>query len=351
MEMRALVLEKAHEITLRDVDVPLHMGPRDVMIRVHTVGVCGSDVHYYQHGGIGPYTVDAPMILGHEASGVVAEVGAEVTHLQPGDRVCMEPGIPQMDSRATREGIYNLDPAVRFWATPPIHGCLTPFVVHPAAFTFRMPDNVSFGEGAIVEPLAIGLQAAKKAALKPGDVAVVIGAGTIGAMTALAALAGGAARVILADLVPEKLALFAGNPAVTTVNVRDANLADTVRALTEGWGANVVFEASGSTRAFDGIFDLLCPGGCLVLVGIPPAKVAFDIVAIQAKEVRIESVFRYANIFPRALALIASGQVDVKPFISRTFAFEDGIQAFEEAAAGRASDVKIQIEFPETSSV
>ncbi|ATA55780.1 NAD(P)-dependent alcohol dehydrogenase [Variovorax sp. V118] len=344
--MKALVLEKAHEITLRDVELPLHVGPRDVKIRMHTVGVCGSDVHYYQHGGIGPYVVDAPMILGHEASGVVAEVGAEVTHLKPGDRVCMEPGIPDMDSRAVREGFYNLDPAVRFWATPPIHGCLTPFVVHPAAFTFRLPDNVSFGEGAIVEPLAIGLQAAKKAALKPGDVAVVIGAGTIGAMTALAALAGGAARVILADLVPEKLALFAHNPAVTTVDVRSTSLADTVQALTDGWGANVVFEASGSTRAFDNVFDLLCPGGCLVLVGIPAAKVAFDIVAIQAKEARIESVFRYANIFPRALALIASGQVDVKPFISRTFAFEDGIAAFEEAAAGRVTDVKIQIEFP-----
>ncbi len=156
-----------------------------------------------------PYVVDQPMILGHEASGTVAEVGSEVTHLRPGDRVCMEPGIPQLDSRAVREGIYNLDPAVRFWATPPIHGCLTPYVVHPAAFTFRLPDNVSFAEGAIVEPLAIGLQAAKKAALKPGDVAVVVGAGTIGAMTVLAALAGGAARVILADLVPEKLALFA----------------------------------------------------------------------------------------------------------------------------------------------
>ncbi|GER09905.1 NAD(P)-dependent alcohol dehydrogenase [Variovorax boronicumulans] len=344
--MKALVLEKAHEITLRDVELPLHVGPRDVKIRMHTVGVCGSDVHYYQHGGIGPYVVDAPMILGHEASGVVAEVGAEVTHLKPGDRVCMEPGIPDMDSRAVREGFYNLDPAVRFWATPPIHGCLTPFVVHPAAFTFRLPDNVSFGEGAIVEPLAIGLQAAKKAALKPGDVAVVIGAGTIGAMTALAALAGGAARVILADLVPEKLALFAHNPAVTTVDVRSTSLADTVQALTDGWGANVVFEASGSVRAFDNVFDLLCPGGCLVLVGIPAAKVAFDIVAIQAKEARIESVFRYANIFPRALALIASGQVDVKPFISRTFAFEDGIAAFEEAAAGRVTDVKIQIEFP-----
>ena len=187
--MKALVLEKAHELARREIALPPQpVGPRDVKIRMHTVGVCGSDVHYYQHGGIGPYVVDQPMILGHEASGTVAEVGSEVTHLRPGDRVCMEPGIPQLDSRAVREGIYNLDPAVRFWATPPIHGCLTPYVVHPAAFTFRLPDNVSFVEGAIVEPLAIGLQAAKKAALKPGDVAVVVGAGTIGAMTVLGML-------------------------------------------------------------------------------------------------------------------------------------------------------------------
>ena len=264
---QALVLENTRNITLRDIDLPLIVGPRDVKIQVHTVGVCGSDVHYYLHGGIGPYIVDEPMVLGHEASGTVVELGADVTHLKVGDRVCMEPGIPQMDSRATMEGFYNLDPAVRFWATPPIHGCLTPFVVHPAAFTFRLPDNVSFAEGAIVEPLSIGLQAAKKAALKPGDVAVVIGAGTIGAMTALAALAGGASRVILADLVPEKLALFADDPAVTPVNVREQSLADAVRSVTNGWGAEVVFEASGGARAYDQVFDLLAPGGCLVLVG------------------------------------------------------------------------------------
>ncbi|MGK5067019.1 NAD(P)-dependent alcohol dehydrogenase [Janthinobacterium sp. RT4P48] len=342
--MQALVLEQAEKITLRDIDMPLVVGPRDVKIRIHTVGICGSDVHYFKHGKIGPFAVEAPMVLGHEASGVVAEVGDEVTHLKVGDRVCMEPGVPQFDSPATMRGLYNLDPAVRFWATPPIHGCLTPYVVHPASFTFKLPDNVSFGEGAIVEPLAIGLQAAKKAVIKPGDVAVVIGAGTIGAMNTLAALAGGCSRVILADLVPEKLALFADNPAVTTVDVRHASLAETVSELTEGWGADIVFEASGSMRAYDNIIGLLCPNGCLVLVGMPPENVPFDIVAIQAKEVRIESVFRYANIFPRAIALLASGKIDVKPFISRTFGFAAGVQAFEEAAKGHPRDVKIQIE-------
>ncbi|MCA8036680.1 NAD(P)-dependent alcohol dehydrogenase [Burkholderia arboris] len=342
--MKALVLERTRELALRDIDLPQQVGPGDVRIKVHTVGVCGSDVHYYVHGGIGPFRVDAPMVLGHEASGTVVETGSDVTHLRVGDRVCMEPGVPRLDSPATLRGLYNLDPDVRFWATPPIHGCLTPFVVHPAAFTYRLPDNVSFAEGAIVEPLSIGLQAAKKAAMKPGDLAVVIGAGTIGAMTALAALAGGAARVILADVVPEKLALFAANPAVTTVDVRTRPLADAVADASGGWGADVVFEASGSANAYAGLIDLMCPGGCAVLIGMPVAPVPLDVVALQAKEGRIESVFRYANIFPRALALIASGAIDVKPFISRTFPFSEGVRAFEEAASGHPRDVKIQIE-------
>ncbi|MBN3743957.1 NAD(P)-dependent alcohol dehydrogenase [Burkholderia sp. Se-20373] len=342
--MKALVLERTRELALRDIDLPQAVGPGDVRIKVHTVGVCGSDVHYYVHGGIGPFRVDAPMVLGHEASGTVVETGAGVTHLRIGDRVCMEPGVPRLDSPATLRGLYNLDPDVRFWATPPIHGCLTPYVVHPAAFTYRLPDNVSFAEGAIVEPLSIGLQAAKKAAMKPGDLAVVIGAGTIGAMTALAALAGGAARVILADVVPDKLALFAGNRAVTTVDVRTQLLADVVAEATGGWGADVVFEASGSANAYAGLVDLMCPGGCAVLIGMPVAPVPLDVVALQAKEGRIESVFRYANIFPRALALIASGAIDVKPFISRTFPFSEGVRAFEEAASGHPRDVKIQIE-------
>jgi len=342
--LKALVLERTRELALRDIDLPQAVGPGDVRIKVHTVGVCGSDVHYYVHGGIGPFRVDAPMVLGHEASGTVVETGAGVTHLRVGDRVCMEPGVPRLDSPATLRGLYNLDPDVRFWATPPIHGCLTPYVVHPAAFTYRLPDNVSFAEGAIVEPLSIGLQAAKKAAMKPGDLAVVIGAGTIGAMTALAALAGGAARVILADVVPDKLALFADNRAVTTVDVRTESLADAVAEATDGWGADVVFEASGSANAYAGLVDLMCPGGCAVLIGMPVAPVPLDVVALQAKEGRIESVFRYANIFPRALALIASGAIDVKPFISRTFPFSEGVRAFEEAASGHPRDVKIQIE-------
>jgi len=342
--MKALVLEEKLRLSLRDIELDDHMGPRDVRIRIGRVGICGSDIHYYTHGRIGPFVVNAPMVLGHEAAGVVVAVGDEVTDLKPGDRVCMEPGIPDMSSRASREGHYNLDPAVRFWATPPVHGCLTPEVVHPAAFTFKLPDHVSLAEGAMVEPFAVGMHAATKAQIKPGATAVVVGAGPIGMMTALAALAGGAGQVIVSDLAAEKLAIAGQYPGIHPFNIRNGSLAAEVAERTGGWGADVVFEASGSPRAFEGIFELLAPAGTLVLVGMPPAAVAFDVVAAQAKEARVETIFRYANVYPKAVALLASGKVDLKPLVSATFGFDQGIAAFERAAEGRPADVKLQIE-------
>jgi D-xylulose reductase len=341
--MQALVLEQKGVLSLREIDLPLTLGPDDVKIKIHTVGVCGSDVHYYTHGAIGPFVLREPMVLGHEAAGVVVEVGKNVRGLTPGDRVCMEPGVPDLSSRASKLGIYNVDPSVRFWATPPIHGILTPYVVHPAAFTYKLPDNVSFAEGAMVEPFAIGMQAAARARIAPGDVGVVIGCGPIGIMVALAALAGGCSRVFISDFSAQKLAIANTYDGITAVNIGERSLKDVVSAATEGWGADVVFEASGSAKAYNGIFDLVRPGGALVMVGLPVEPVSFDVPGAISKEVRIETVFRYANIFDRALQLIASGKVDLNPLITETFDFSDSIKAFERAASARPTDVKLQI--------
>jgi D-xylulose reductase len=345
--MVALVLEKAGQLSLREIDLPARVGPRDVRVAISTVGICGSDVHYYQHGAIGQFVVNAPMVLGHEAAGRVIEVGDEVEHLRIGDRVCMEPGVPDPNSRASRLGIYNLDPAVRFWATPPVHGCLTPSVVHPAAYTFRLPDNVSFAEGAMVEPLAVGMHAATKARIKPGDLAVVMGAGPIGMVTALAALAGGCSRVVMTDVLQPKLDLAATLGPITPVNVSRESVSEVVNSLTDGWGADIVFEASGNARSVAGVFEPLCPGGTVVFIGMPAGPVPIDIVAGQVKEARIETVFRYAHMYPRALALMGSGKIDVKPLITDTFAFEDSIAAFDYACNMRPSSVKAQIVLPE----
>lgn len=341
--MKALVLEKTRQLTLRDIDLPETLGPRDVRIRIHTVGICGSDVHYYQHGSIGPFVVRAPMVLGHEASGVIEAVGNAVTHLAVGDRVCMEPGIPDPASKAARLGLYNLDPAVRFWATPPIHGVLRPTVVHPADFTFRLPDNVSFGEGAMVEPLAVGMHAANKARIRPGDRAVVIGAGPIGMVTALAAIAGGCASVIITDVVDPKLELAASLGPIHPVNVARENLVEVVRRMTDGWGADIVFECSGNAKAAQAVFEPLCPGGRVVLVGMPGQPVTFDVVAAQVKEASIETVFRYAHVYPRALALMGSGRLNVKPLITDRFGFDQSIAAFDYATNMKPTSVKAQI--------
>jgi len=343
MKAKALVLEKVRELSLRDIDLAQDVGPDDVKIKIDTVGVCGSDVHYYTHGRIGGFVVNAPMVLGHEAAGIVTEVGAKVKTLKVGDRVCMEPGVPDLTSRASKLGLYNVDPSVVFWATPPVHGVLTPYVVHPAAFTFKLPDNVSFAEAAMVEPFAVGLWASVKAGIKPGDTAVVTGAGPIGIMAALAALAGGCSRVIVSDLVDEKLAIAGAYAGISTVNVKREKLVDAVNAATDGWGVDIVFEASGSPRAYEGIDSLIRPGGCLIAIGMPVEPVKIDISSFAAKEIRIETVFRYANVFDRALAMIASGKVDLKPLISATFPFNDSIAAFERAAEGRPKDVKLQI--------
>ncbi|MCA1334586.1 NAD(P)-dependent alcohol dehydrogenase [Pseudooceanicola marinus] len=345
--MKALVLEEKGKLALREFDIPGTLGPKDVRIKTHTVGICGSDVHYYTHGKIGHFVVNAPMVLGHEASGVVLECGAEVTDLKPGDRVCMEPGIPDPTSRASKLGIYNVDPAVRFWATPPIHGCLTPEVIHPAAFTYKLPESVSFAEGAMVEPFAIGMQAALRARIQPGDVAVVTGAGPIGMMVALAALAGGCAKVIVTDMAQPKLDIIGAYDGIETVNIRDTPAAEAVAQATDGWGADVVFECSGAAPAILGVADLARPGGAIVLVGMPVDPVPVDIVALQAKELRVETVFRYANVYDRAIALMASGKVDLTPLISGTIPFEDSIAGFDRAVEARDTDVKLQIAMPE----
>lgn len=350
--MKALVLEEKNVLSLRDVPEisrqEEHLGARDVRIKLHTVGICGSDVHYYTHGSIGPFVVNAPMILGHEASGTVIEVGPDVTHLKEGDRVCMEPGIPDPNSRATQLGMYNIDPAVRFWATPPVHGILRPTCVHPEAFTFKLPDAVSFAEAAMVEPLAVGVHAATKARVKPGDIAVVLGAGPIGLVTALSALAAGCAHVFVTDLAEKKLEIAGAlSRAITPVNVQFENIVDIVMRETQGWGADIVFEATGSPHAAKTVFEPLAPGGCVVMIGGQSEPIAYDAGAAMIREARVENIFRYAHVFPRCVGMLNSGAIDVKPLITQTFDFSESVRAFEIAASAPPADVKMQIELPQ----
>ena len=260
----------------------------------------------------------------------------------------MEPGIPDPAAQATRLGMYNIDPSVRFWATPPVHGILRPTCVHPEAFTFKIPDNVSFGEAAMIEPLAVGMHAATKARVKPGDIGVVMGAGPIGLVTAVSALAAGCSQVYVSDLAEPKLEIAkALSTAIVPVNIQSDDLSARVHRDTDGWGANIVFEATGSPLAAAKIFDPLCPGGCVVMIGGQSDPIQYDAGAAMVREARVENIFRYANIFPRCVAMVSSGSIDIKALITRTFSFHESIEAFDLAASAPPADVKMQIVLPD----
>lgn len=342
--MKAVVLEKKNELTVREVPDPGHPGEGELRIAPRAVGICGSDVHYVEHGNIGKFVVTEPMVMGHEASGVVTEVGPGVEGFDVGDRVAMEPGIPDLTSKASRLGMYNVDPAVRFWATPPVDGCLCDAVVHPAGFTYHLPDDLSFGEGALLEPMAVAVHAVEKGGVKPGDTVAVSGAGTVGLLTACVALASGAGKVYLSDVSVAKLEIAGQIPGLRTVNLHQEVMSQAISDETDGWGADVVIEASGAISAYKDLWQVGAPGNTTVLVGMPAGEVPVDVVELQSRETQVRTVFRYANDYPRAIELAASGKVDLKPFITETFDMDDAVTVFQRAAEARPTDLKLQFE-------
>lgn len=341
--MKALVLESVGKISIRDYPIKETLGADDVRIQIKSCGICGSDIHYYKHGSIGDFIVKEPMILGHEASGIITEVGSNVSSLRVGDRVCMEPGIPDLKSEEAISGNYNIDPSVRFWATPPIHGCLRESVVHPAMFTYKLLPELSFEEGSMIEPLAIGMEAVKRAEVQPGDIALVNGAGTIGMMTAISALASGCSKVFISDVKQKKLDIAATYENLIPINAKQNNLIDAIMEMTGGRGVERLFECSGYDGCYPDIFRCCAPGAYAVLVGMPIGAVPFDISFLQARGITIKTIFRYVNEYRKTIAQVAAGKVNLKPLISKVFPFSKAIEAYEYASAGYEDVVKVII--------
>jgi D-xylulose reductase len=344
MIMKALVLEEVKKLRIRDYPIHETVGPYDVKIAIKACGICGSDIHYYLEGAIGDFVVREPMVLGHEAAGIIVEKGDKVTNVALGDLVCMEPGIPAPFSPETLAGNYNLDPEVVFWATPPIHGCLRETVTHPARFCFKLPAGMTAAEGAMMEPLAIGIEAAKKGRVTPGDTALVIGAGTIGMLAAISASVSGCSRVFISDVKAEKLAIAGSYPNVIPINTGKTALLDAVMQETGGRGVDLIIEASGSPKVYPDFFRCARRGGRVVLVGMMNGTVPIDVALLQGRGIGIETIFRYTNAFDRAAALVSAGKIDIKRLISKTFAFDDAIAAYEYAAAGHPDVVKVMID-------
>jgi len=339
------VLREKGDLRLEQRPIP-KPGRNEVLVRIHSVGICGSDVHYWVNGCIGDFIVRAPMVLGHETSGVVVEVGPDVKNLKKGDRVAMEVGVPCRICDFCKNGTYNLCPDMAFCATPPYDGTLARYFAHPADFCYKLPDHVSFEEGALLEPLSVAVQACRRANITMGDNVLICGAGPIGLVNLLTARASGAAKICITDVDEHRLkvAKSLGADYTFQVSKKDArSLAEEIATLFGGKRPDKTIECSGAEPSIQLAIYATRSGGTIVLVGLGPAEIRLPIVNAAVREVDIRGVFRYANCYPVALAMVASGRIDVKPLITHRFKLEDTLKAFETAKTGADNAIKVVI--------
>jgi Threonine dehydrogenase and related Zn-dependent dehydrogenases len=342
-KMKAAVLVKPGHIEIQEMDVPVP-GPDEALVRVKAVGLCGSDVHYYEHGKIGPYVVTKPIILGHEAAGEVVAVGGEVRHLKPGQRVTIEPGVTCGRCEYCKSGRYNLCPDVRFLATPPYDGAFCEYIAIRADFLYPIPDSMSYEKAALIEPLSVGLHAVRRGELKPGETVIIMGMGPIGIMTLLAARAAGAGRVIGVDLERFRLerALEMGADAV--INLREEDGAEALNRLTGGRKADLAVETAGNGRAAQSALQSVRRGGRVVLVGLPQEDATpFNIPYIVDNEIDVRGVFRYHNTYPTGVAVMAAESLNLDPLVTDRMSLDETPLAFEKAIREKNSTLKIVI--------
>jgi L-iditol 2-dehydrogenase len=302
------------------------LGERDVLVEVRSVGVCGSDVHYYEHGRIGSFVVDRPLVLGHEVSGVVVGRGSRAAKHPVGRRVALEPGVPCGRCFECRHGRYNLCSDVRFFATPPIDGAFSRYVAIHEDYAFALPDELSYDAGALLEPLSVGVWACRKGGVGLGDRVLVTGAGPIGNLAMQAARAAGATTVVVADVNRDRLARAAEAGAKQTIDVSE-------RGLTPDDGPfDVLLECTGSEALTSDAILTLRPAGTAVLVGMGPGLDArLPLAAVQSRELTLVGTFRYANTYPDAIELARSGRVDLDGLVDARFPLEEVDRALRAA--------------------
>lgn len=313
----------------------------EVLVKLEYVGICGSDMHYYETGAIGDYVVEPPFVLGHEPGGTVVEVGSNVKHLKVGDKVALEPGKTCGHCEFCRQGKYNLCPDVVFFATPPVDGVFQEYVAHEAALCFKLPSSVSTLEGALIEPLAVGFHAANQGGAHAGQTAVVMGAGCIGLVSMMALKAEGVSRVYVVDVMQKRLdkALELGADGV--INGKDEDAVEAVRTLTGGMGCDLVIETAGTEITTRQAVHMTKKGATIVLVGYSktgeitlPMSLALD------KELTFKTVFRYRHIYPMAIDAVASGRVNLEGIVTDIFDFDDIQNAMDKSVTDKANIVK-----------
>ncbi|KAF3073643.1 putative D-xylulose reductase A [Trichoderma lentiforme] len=345
----SFVLNKPGDVTFEERPKPTISDPNDVLVAVNYTGICGSDVHYWVHGAIGHFVVKDPMVLGHESAGTVVEVGPAVKNLKVGDRVALEPGYPCRRCNFCRAGKYNLCADMVFAATPPYHGTLTGLWAAPADFCYKLPDNVSLQEGALIEPLAVAVHIVKQAQIQPGQSVVVMGAGPVGLLCAAVAKSYGATKVVSVDIVQSKLDFaksFSSTHAYVSQRVSPEENAQAIKELADlPIGADVVIDASGAEPSIQTSIHVVRMGGTYVQGGMGKNDITFPIMAMCLKEVTARGSFRYgAGDYELAVELVRTGRVDVKKLITGIVSFKQAEEAFQKVKTGEA--IKILIAGP-----
>jgi L-iditol 2-dehydrogenase len=324
--MRASVLRGVGDLMVEERPVP-QPGAGEVLVRIGSVGVCGSDVHYYEHGRIGPYVVDRPLVLGHEAGGEVVAAGPGVGVPAVGDRVSLEPGVPCRACAQCLAGRYNLCPDVKFFATPPYDGAFCEYVVMPAAFVYPVPDTISDDAAGLLEPLSVGVWACRRGAVTAGSRVLVTGAGPIGLVCAQAAFAFGAVEVVVTDINVHRLQL-AERVGAVALDVSRTPVGEA------GFEPDVLLECSGHPMATRDAIRTVARAGHVVLIGMGGDELPLPLPYVQDHELVVTGAFRYANTWPTAIALAASGRVDLDLLVTGHY----GLDEVEQALTAPRSD-------------
>lgn len=344
-KMKAAVLIETGKVEYQERDIPT-LRDDQVLIKMMHCGICGSDVHYYEHGRIGDFVVREPMVLGHEGAGRIVEVGSAVTDLKAGDLVTMEPGIPCGHCHYCKTGNYNLCPDVIFFATPPVDGIFQEYVAHPANMCFKLPEGMDTVTGALMEPLSVGFFAAEQGWATVGQSAVVLGSGCIGLCTLMALKARGVNEVYVADVFDIRLDKAMELGAAGVINASREDTIQRILELTGGEGVDLVFETAGSRVTTQQTPKLVRRGGTIVMVGMAPdSELVYDLGTVVAKQATVRSVFRYRNLYPTCIDAANRVPLPVKSIVTKYFPFDKIPEAIEYNIKNKSETVKVVIEY------
>lgn len=339
-KMKVAVMNGIGSMGFVERDIPKPMKD-EVLVKLEYVGICGSDLHFYEHGCIGDIKVKPPFVLGHEPGGIVVEIGEQVSGFKIGDKVALEPGKTCGHCEFCRRGDYNLCPDVAFFATPPIDGVFQEYVAHKADLCFILPEKMSTLEGALIEPLAVGFHAAKQGEATIGQTAVVFGAGCIGLVTMMALKAVGVSKVYVIDIVQKRLDKALELGATAVINAKEQDPVEAVFELTKGLGSDVTIETAGTEVTTQQAIHMAKKGSKIVLVGY--SKTGFmnlPLSLVLDKELTFKTVFRYRHIYPLAIEAVANGKVDLKGIVTNIFEFDDIQNAMDLSVRNKVDIVK-----------